>query len=256
MRLDRYLVDGGFVESRHRAQHEIKHGRVFINGAVVTKPSATVKSTDTVTLGDPHNPYVSKGGLKLKHALERFNVTLSDTAVLDIGASTGGFTDCALAHGARRVIAVDVGHDQLHPSLKEDPRVEVHENTNFFSFDAARIAEVDRIVIDVSFTSAVPLILHAYRHFNGPIIWLLKPQFEHGFPPKSGVIRHPKDHTAAIKKALNALAEKDIVPHAIIPSPILGGSGNREFLVLLGSGPTTHEIDITAVVNQAHTIKG
>ena len=254
LRLDRYLVREGLVESRHRAQIEITHGRVRVNGIVIHKPASPITADDTVTLDTPFNPYVSKGGLKLEHAIHAFGVSFDNATVLDVGASTGGFSECALTHGAAHVIAIDVGRNQLHDRLRHDPRVTSREHTNFLDVEATVIAQADILTIDVSFTSAVPLIIHAYKHFSGPAIWLLKPQFEHGAPPKSGVVKHPKDHHRAITKALAALPPHGVYPQAIAPSPLLGGSGNREFLVWLARDEGT--VDIAAAVAQAHTIKG
>ena len=256
LRLDRYLVEAGHIQSRHRAHIEIKHGRVRVNDHIVTKPAYSVKPNDTVTLDTLYNPYVSKGGLKLAHALKTFGITVDGTTILDVGASTGGFSDCALTHGATHVIAVDVGHNQLHPRLHHDDRITSYEKTNFLDLNPTLIAQADVLIIDVSFTSAVPLIIHAYDYFSGPTVWLLKPQFEHGAPPKNGVIKHPKDHQLAINKAFAALRPHRIQPQAITPSPLLGGSGNREFLVWLARGDCAVDIDVRNAVAQAHTIKG
>jgi 23S rRNA (cytidine1920-2'-O)/16S rRNA (cytidine1409-2'-O)-methyltransferase len=251
MRLDQALVKRGLFESRHQAQTEIKHARIKVNGSIVLKPSHTVIEEDEITLLEAYNPYVSQGGLKLEKALKTFNVSLTSKRVLDIGASTGGFTDCALKHGASHVTTIDVGTSQIHQSLMMSPHTTVFEQTNFLEVSDTLITAHDFITMDVSFTSSIPLVKHAYTTYQGEMIVLLKPQFEIYKPAQKGVIRDQKTHTDIINTYQNTLNEYNLYIKDITYSPIKGQKGNIEFLLLISQ--TTHYISAKDITQAAHT---
>lgn len=233
-RLDVALVAGGFYPSRERAQEAIAAGMVLVNGQAVTKASRRVTAGDRIAVtGDPIG-YVGRGGLKMEGALDRFGLSPAGLVCLDVGASTGGFTDCLLRRGARRVYAVDVGRDQLHPSLRSDPRVVAMEGTDIRTVD--RLPEqADLVGIDVSFISltlVLPAVLPLLAR-GGQIVALIKPQFEvgPGGVGKNGIVRDPRQHGRAIDRVLGAAAALGLTASPVIESPILGTEGNREFLV-------------------------
>ena len=236
MRLDVYLVQVLNFESRHKAQIEIKHNRIKVNGQVINKPSYTVTEDDVVEVLSAFNRFVGKGGLKLAYALDQFGMDVKDLHVLDVGASTGGFTDCLLQRGAKAVRTIDVGQHQLHDDLKADQRVEVFERKNFLSVDAGFFTGIDLTVMDVSFTSCVPLIEHLFRFLDKPLMVLFKPQFESLETPRSGVIKHRRIHERTLKRFADKVHAMGLALVKIVPSPIVGGSGNIEFLCLLEKG--------------------
>ena len=234
MRLDRLLVERGLAESREKAQALIMAGEVLVNRQKVSKPGQGVgQDAEVEVLARP--PYVSRGGFKLAGALDRFGIDPSGKVCLDIGASTGGFTDVLLQRGAARVHAVDVGAGQLAWSIRTNPRVVVHENVNARELSIDRIGEtVELIVCDVSFIS-VTLILPAAVPIlrpEGQMVILIKPQFEvgKGQVGKGGIVRDPALHQAACHRVSQAVHEFGFATE-IIDSPILGAEGNREFLL-------------------------
>jgi 23S rRNA (cytidine1920-2'-O)/16S rRNA (cytidine1409-2'-O)-methyltransferase len=234
MRLDRLLVERGLAESREKAQALIMAGEVLVGGQKASKPGHTVAEDAAVeVLARP--PYVSRGGLKMAGALTGFGIDVTDKVCLDVGASTGGFTDALLQAGAARVHAVDVGAGQLAWSLRTDPRVVVHEGINARELSFAPIGErVDLIVCDVSFIS-VTLILPAIVPLlqpGGQMVILIKPQFEvgRGQVGKGGIVRDPALHQAACDRVRNAVEEFGFRTD-IIESPIHGAEGNKEFLL-------------------------
>ncbi|MFB5083422.1 TlyA family RNA methyltransferase [Symbiobacterium thermophilum] len=232
-RLDVALVSRGHFPSRERAQEAIAAGMVRVNGRVITKPARKVDPGDAIEVtGDPIG-YVGRGGLKLQGALDQFGIDPAGRVCLDVGASTGGFTDCLLRRGARRVYAVDVGRDQLHPSLRQDPRVVVMEETDIRSV-AALPEPVELAAVDVSFIS-LTLVLPAVARLLAPagqIVALIKPQFEvgPGGVGKGGIVRDPAQHRLAVDRVLRRAAELGLACVRVIDSPILGTEGNREFL--------------------------
>jgi 23S rRNA (cytidine1920-2'-O)/16S rRNA (cytidine1409-2'-O)-methyltransferase len=235
VRLDQALVAQGLVPSRHRAQAMVRAGLVRVAGAVADRPDQMVDPS--VSLGLEHaKAYVSRGGDKLEAALDAFDVDPAGRVCLDVGASTGGFTDILLQRGAARVIAVDVGYGQLAWSLRQDPRVIVLERVNIRHLDRLPIP-ADLAVIDVSFIS-LRLVLPRVRELLSPpgeVVALVKPQFEvgKGAVGKGGVVRDPEQHRRVLSE-LRRFAEAsgyDVV--AEIPSPILGAKGNREFFLHL-----------------------
>ncbi|MFW5913728.1 MAG: TlyA family RNA methyltransferase [Bacillota bacterium] len=251
MRLDRYLVVEKVFPSRQRAQREIRAGSITVNGKPVTKPSYDITSSDTVDVHAITNPYVSQGGLKLEHAIKYFSLDLRDKRILDIGSSTGGFTDCALRHGAAKVFAVDVGTLQMHGTLREDDRVVLHEQTNFLDIGPDDLTgPLDLVVIDVSFTSSLPIITHAHKLLDAPeMVVLVKPQFETRKRNRRGIVNRPDHHRSILKSYVLSLKAQDIPVHALIPSPIKGAHGNIEFLLHIRK--PTASIDVDALVDAA-----
>lgn len=239
MRLDLRLVKDGLCVSRTKAQEAIVSGRVFVNNKVCVKASNDVADTQEVSVVPEENGFVSRAGKKLEEAIQVFGVDVKNAVVLDLGASTGGFTDCVLRHGASFVYAVDVGSGQLHESLKSDPRVENRENTNARYLKKSDFArEIDLIVTDVSFISqrwlypAVADILPEGKYF----ISLIKPQFEVGKQNigKNGIVHDPNGKLfASLLEALKEEGKKNgLTLLRYTDSPIAGGDGNREYLAL------------------------
>jgi 23S rRNA (cytidine1920-2'-O)/16S rRNA (cytidine1409-2'-O)-methyltransferase len=234
VRLDRLLVERGLAESREKAQALIMAGEVRVDGQKAAKPGHTVSADCTVEV-TARPPYVSRGGLKLAAALREFAIDVAGKVCLDIGASTGGFTDCLLQAGASRVYALDVGSGQLAWSLRTDPRVVVIENANARELSAAAIGDpADVITCDVSFIS-VTLILPAAVPLlrpGGQMVILIKPQFEvgKGQVGKGGIVREPELHRAACERVTQAVQGFGFET-AIMDSPILGAEGNKEFLL-------------------------
>jgi 23S rRNA (cytidine1920-2'-O)/16S rRNA (cytidine1409-2'-O)-methyltransferase len=242
MRLDQALVERGLCESRERAKRAILAGRIRINGQPARKASDAVKPGDSLTLDAPEQ-FVSRGGHKLEHALEHFQFNATGLTALDIGASTGGFTDCLLQHGAAGVFAVDVGQGQLAWKLRQDPRVVVLEKTNARHLKPgqmpASFSPADLAVIDCSFISLQKILLPAVALLkaHGKIIALVKPQFEAGkaeVDAGRGVITDPAIHERVLKE-LEAFvsAQTGLRWCGVTESPLLGPAGNKEFLVLI-----------------------
>lgn len=235
MRLDVFLVQQGFFDSRTRAQKAIAEHVVLINGKLATKANEEVVLDCKVEILKNIFPYVSRGGLKLEAAIQTFCLDFQNKMILDIGASTGGFTDCALKFGAQRVYAVDVGKDQLDPSLKQNSKVISMEQTNILDIPSFPV-EFDFIVMDVSFV-AIEKIFPAVDRFlpeNGGFICLIKPQFEMGKRyVKNGVVKDKNLHLKVLQQVDEALKAYHMGILQLIPSPILGGSGNKEFLAYI-----------------------
>lgn len=237
-RLDRILFEQGKVSSRQRARALILAGKVMVNNQVMDKPGTLVPEDAQIALKGPDHPYVSRGGQKLEKALQHFRIDPTGMFCLDVGASTGGFTDCLVQHGAERVFAVDVGYGQLAWKLRTDPRVVVIERTNIRLMPCDALpAPVDLIVIDVSFIS-LKLVVPAVRQFMKPeamILALIKPQFEvgKGQVGKGGVVKNPLQHRAVIDDLTLFFKNTGLFCGPVIESPILGPKGNREFMILL-----------------------
>lgn len=233
-RIDKLLVARGLFDSRARAQAAIAAGGVSVAGRVVDKPSEMVDADAQVTAEDVH-PYVSRGGLKLAAALDAFGIDPEGLVALDLGASTGGFTDVLLRRGARKVYAVDVGHDQFHPRLRARPEVRLLEGTDARSLGPALIPEpVDLVVADVSFIS-LALVLPPALPLAGPraqLAVLVKPQFEAGpGHVKKGIVRDPAVHEEVCARIQCLIEDQGWRVMGLVPSPIAGGEGNREFLL-------------------------
>jgi 23S rRNA (cytidine1920-2'-O)/16S rRNA (cytidine1409-2'-O)-methyltransferase len=238
LRLDRLLVERGLAPTRQKAQALIGAGQVRVNGLTVDKAGTQVASDSTLEISDSGCPYVSRGGLKLAAALEFFRVDPRDLVCADIGASTGGFTDCLLQHGARKIFAIDVGYGQLAWKLRQDKRVVVMERRNARYLTLEDLDEpIDLAVIDASFISLqllIPPLLALFRQ-QPAIIALIKPQFEvgRGKVGKGGVVRDPALHQEVIDGTAHFCESLSLECRGVVPSPILGPKGNREFLIYL-----------------------
>jgi 23S rRNA (cytidine1920-2'-O)/16S rRNA (cytidine1409-2'-O)-methyltransferase len=239
-RLDLELVRRGLARSRAEAASLVAEGRVRVGGAPASKPARLVHPAEPLLVVPGSSPFVSRGGQKLRHALDTFGLQVAGVDALDVGASTGGFTDCLLQRGAKRVVAVDSGHGQLHPTLRADPRVRLLERTN-----ARRLLDehpelqgaADLVVADVSFISLtvlVPVLAAAVRGPAGQLVLLVKPQFEVGRAEASrgrGVIRDRAARIGAVQRVADTLAAVGAPVVAATPSPLLGPAGNAEIFV-------------------------
>ena len=281
IRLDQLLVQRGLAETRARAQALIMAGQVRVDGAVRVKPGEQVAENAALEVAGAL-PYVSRGGYKLAHALDTFGLSPAGLVALDVGASTGGFTDVLLQRGAARVYAVDVGYGLLDWRLRQDPRVVVLERTNIrylealpqrnderrtlnddqgpepAAFSAQRSVLADCATIDVSFIS-LRLVLPAVQRLIAPTAWvvaLVKPQFEAGpeHVGKGGVVRDPTVHATVLREVLSYAAGIGLVPHGLTRSPITGPAGNVEFLAWLGGAGPALDVEqaIRLVLNRKH----
>jgi 23S rRNA (cytidine1920-2'-O)/16S rRNA (cytidine1409-2'-O)-methyltransferase len=238
LRLDRLLVARGMAPSRQRARAMIMAGKILVNNRPADKAGILVGPADRIELKGGDIPYVSRGGSKLEGALQALEMDVAGCICLDVGASTGGFTDCLLQHGAVRVYAVDVGYGQLAWKLRQDSRVKVIERTNIRYLPTEALDEaIDLATIDVSFISlkiVVPVVA-AFLKPEGRILALIKPQFEvgRGHVGKGGVVRDENLHSQVIRDLSSFFNEKHLQCEKIVPSPILGPKGNREFFILL-----------------------
>jgi len=239
-RLDKILVDRGLAASRERAQALILAGKVLVDEQKVDKSGAQIEENCTIRLLGEDLKYVSRGGLKLERALEHWRIDVNGKICLDIGASTGGFTDCLLQHGAARVIAVDTGYGQMDFKLRQDARVRLLEKTNARYLTRDGLGESGEFVaMDVSFISAtliLPAVIasaFAANSHGGQIVVLVKPQFEAGreHVGKGGIVRDADAQLASLKKVRSAVVELGAAKTDSIDSPILGAEGNREFLL-------------------------
>ena len=257
-RLDVLLTERGLCESRQKAQATIMAGLVFVNGQRSDKPGTPVVEDAHVEVRGHALRYVSRGGLKLEKAMQTFPITLEGKVCADIGASTGGFTDCMLQNGAAKVYAVDVGYGQLAWKLREDPRVVCLERTNARYLTHEQIPdELDFASIDVSFIS-LKLILPAVANVlkdGGRVVSLVKPQFEAGKEKvgKKGVVRDPAVHREVLEHYLNHAAEAGFGVLGLTYSPIRGPEGNIEYLGFLEKGaPQEKTFDLDALVAESH----
>ena len=242
IRLDKLLLERGLTTSRERGQALILAGKVLVDGQKVEKAGAGVEGSAEIRLLGEDLKYVSRGGLKLEEALKHWKIDVVDKVCLDVGTSTGGFTDCLLQHGAARVIAVDTGHGQIDFRLRQDARVRLFEKTNARYLTAQQLGEtVDLVVMDVSFISAtlvLPAVIAAAfpppaERGGRQVVVLVKPQFEAGREQvgKGGIVRDAEVQKAAVEKVRQALVALGCAGTDVIESPILGGEGNREFLL-------------------------
>ena len=239
-RLDLLLVERQLASSRERARALIMAGQVRVNGTMVSKAGTSVPADAEIALATPDHPYVSRGGVKLAHALDAFTIDVRNRSALDIGASTGGFTDVLLQRGARQVVALDVGHGQLDWRLRTDPRVIVLEHVNARFLQPTNLpGRVDVVTIDVSFISlrhilpVVPPILTV----QADVVALVKPQFEAGRDDvgEGGLVLDPVVHQRVVDEIRGAARAVGLSPVAMTPSPITGATGNQEFLLHLRS---------------------
>ena len=233
-------MDRGLVLSRERAQALVLAGKVLVNGQKIEKSGAPVASDCEIRLLGEDLKYVSRAGLKLEHALEHWQIKVTSKICLDVGASTGGFSDCLLQNGATHVIAIDTGYGQIALQLRQDPRVRLLEKTNARYLTRERLGEtVDFIAVDVSFISATlvlpPVITAAFpaEKTGRELVVLIKPQFEAGREQvgKGGIVRDPAAHEQAINRVRGAVLALNAKSTDVIDSPILGAEGNKEFLL-------------------------
>lgn len=264
-RIDILIVNNGLIASREQAKRSIMAGLVKVNDEIIDKPGTKIPIDSVIVLKGNLHPFVSRGGLKLLKAIETFSLTLSDKVVIDIGASTGGFTDCALQYGAKEVYAVDVGYGQLAWNLRQDERVHVMERTNFryVKKEDFNFGKPDFVTIDVSFISLKTILKHLLTILDqdGEVIALIKPQFEAGKEKvgKKGIIKDPVIHKEVLNTIINYVIEIGFELVDITYSPIKGGEGNIEFLIYLKNNCNNKEINsynkiIDQTVEQAHNI--
>lgn len=234
MRLDLYLVDSGYFSSRAKAQEALKGKAITVDG-VIRKASFQVEGTEEILIIKDVNPYVSRGGLKLKHALDKAKIDFTEKVVLDVGASTGGFTEVSLEYGANHVYAVDVGTLQLDDLLRNDERVTSYENTNVLDINESHFINgtPDWIVMDVSFVSIKKILPHI-KQFTSNMIVLIKPQFEsEGKYLHKGVIRSKKDREQVLENTLDYIKSIGLKVNQVFTSPITGKEGNIEYIAYI-----------------------
>ncbi|KGP70978.1 TlyA family RNA methyltransferase [Pontibacillus yanchengensis] len=263
VRLDSLLVERGLVETREKAKQTIIAGLVFSQNIKMNKPGVKVDEELPLQVKGKAIPYVSRGGLKLEKAIQSFQLDVKDKILIDIGSSTGGFTDCALQNGAKKSYAIDVGYNQLDNKLRKDDRVTVMESTNFRYVTPEDLTEgtPNFASIDVSFISLKLIlpVLATLLEKDGDVVALIKPQFEAGreHVGKKGIIRDPKVHKHVLQDILHFAVSKGYVVEDITYSPITGGDGNIEFLAhfrmsTTGEGMLQPNVDIEHLVKEAH----
>lgn len=257
-RLDVLLVQRGFFPSREKAKAEIMAGNIYIKGKMIDKPGTMVNIDTDIEVKRKAVPYVSRGGLKLEKALAVFNILPKDKVIIDAGASTGGFTDCLLKNGARKVFAIDVGYGQLDYNLRNDPRVVVMEKTNVRYLKFEDIGqEVDIITADLSFIS-LSMVFEPFFNLlksDGDLLALIKPQFEVEKKDvgKNGVVKRPELHEKTLKKVIKSANQNNFFEWGLDFSPITGPKGNIEFLGWFKKYPRQDGIiNIEKVVENAH----
>jgi len=237
-RLDSFIVEKGFVKSRQRAKALIMAGKVLVNDVPVDKAGTLIIDDSNVIVKQDNNPFVSRGGLKLEEALKCIPMSVKGFTCLDIGASTGGFTDCLLQYGAQKIYAVDVGYGQFDWSLRQDPKVVVIERTNIRHMPYDVINEkVDLVVADTSFISLKIVIPSAQKFMrkDTQVLALIKPQFEAGKKNvgKGGVVKDPEIRKKVLQDLRSFFKEKGFKVNQVVPSPILGPKGNKEYIISL-----------------------
>lgn len=238
LRLDQLIIERGLLVSRQRAQTMIMAGKILVADQLTDKPGTMVRFDSPIIIKEDDNPYVSRGGLKLAKAFEVFSLSVKNHVCLDIGASTGGFTDCLLQKGAARVYACDVGYGQLNWMLRKDPRVTVIERTNIRYMDYEVIGQpVDTIVVDTSFISLKKVIPAAEKFMSDQtqVLALIKPQFEAGREKvgKGGIVKSSIVREAVKKDIMNFFADRRYTVKGIVPSPIRGSKGNQEYIIFM-----------------------
>ena len=255
-RLDKLLVERGVITTRERAHAMILAGRVLVNEQKIEKPGASVPEDAVFRLLGEELRYVSRGGLKLEAGLAHWKIYLRDRFCLDVGASTGGFSDCMLQHGARRVLAVDTGYGQIAQSLRSDARVQLMERTNARLLAAGQLpAGITFLSMDVSFISATLLLPPVVASILGSpatafeAVVLIKPQFEAGREHigKGGIVRDPAAHQLAIHRVRQCVVELGARGVEVIDSPITGAKGNKEFLLHANFGTESAQLSVEAV---------
>jgi 23S rRNA (cytidine1920-2'-O)/16S rRNA (cytidine1409-2'-O)-methyltransferase len=235
-RLDKIIVDRGMVQSRERARALIMEGKIFVDGTPVSKAGEQVSVEAQIDLKGEDLKYVSRGGLKLEAAVKEFSIPLKDKIAMDVGSSTGGFTDLMLQAGAKRVYCIDVGYGQLAWKLRQDPRIVLFERTNIRHLEKERIPDViDIAVIDVSFISLSKVVPHILEFIsdNGELVALIKPQFEvgKGEVGKGGIVKEEAKRTGVVERIRAEFESFGLHINGIIQSPITGQKGNIEYLI-------------------------
>ncbi|MBQ0079592.1 MAG: TlyA family RNA methyltransferase [Eubacterium sp.] len=256
-RLDVILTDRGLFPSREKAKASIMAGLIYVDGQRVDKAGTSVDTEAEITIKDNLCPYVSRGGLKLEKALELYKFTLDDAKCVDIGASTGGFTDCMLQKGARQVFCIDVGYGQLDWKLRNDERVVNMEKCNVRYLDVDTIGrDVDFISIDVSFISLKLVFPVATQLLgdDGSLVCLVKPQFEAGREQvgKKGIVRDPAVHRQVIENVIRYGEDNGLYAHGLTFSPVTGTKGNIEYLLYMKKQPGDFQPDVNAIVELSH----
>lgn len=251
------LTEKNMFPSREKAKASIMAGLVYVDGQRIDKPGTPVDENAEITVREALCPYVSRGGLKLEKALELFDFTLDGAVAVDIGASTGGFTDCMLQKGARKVFAIDVGYGQLDWKLRNDPRVVNMEKVNIRYLDMDTVdKDIDFISIDVSFISlklVFPVAAQLLAE-TGSLVCLVKPQFEAGRSQvgRKGIVRDPAVHREVIENVAGYAADNGLYCHGLTYSPVTGTKGNIEYLMFLRKLPSDTDINIEATVRSSH----
>jgi 23S rRNA (cytidine1920-2'-O)/16S rRNA (cytidine1409-2'-O)-methyltransferase len=256
-RLDVYLHDKGYADSREKSRQLILNNSVYVDDKLVTKASYMVNDDVNIKISNAIN-YVSRGYIKIKKAIQTFNLNIQNKTAADIGASTGGFTDYLLKHGAKMVYAIDVGSNQLHDSLKNNPQVINLENTNFRYIDTSIFADIDIVTVDVSFISLkyiLPKIVEI-SHENTDIVILIKPQFEAGKQNigKKGIVKDKKVHLEVLNNLNNYFNENNLKLIHIDYSPIKGTSGNIEYIAHLKKEGFANEFNFKDLIKEAFEI--
>ena len=253
-RIDIELVKRGIFETRNKAQNEIKNKIVYCNNVCITKPAFDVTDTDIIEIKGEKLKYVSRGGLKLEKAIKEFNIDLKDKILIDIGSSTGGFSDCALQNGIKKVYAIDVGTDQFDKTLRLNNKINLYENTDFRNIDNNIINDANIASIDVSFISVTKLTNKLKELTNlKEIICLIKPQFECGkeiSDKYKGVPLNKEVHKSVIENVIKSFKDNNYYINSLTSSPIKGGNGNIEYLAYF-KRDKERSINIEEVVNKA-----
>lgn len=259
-RLDLIIFEKGYFDSREKARIAIMEGKVIVNGQKEDKPGTIVKGDAIITIKDDKLKYVSRGGYKLEKAINIFNIDLNDKVCIDIGSSTGGFTDCMLKNGAKKVFAVDCGTNQLDYGLRTNEKVKVMENTNarYLTYDDIN-EKVDFITADVSFISLkhiIPVVKNLLKD-NGESVMLIKPQFEAGKDKvlKHGIIKDKNVHEEVINKVINFCNDENLFVYNVSFSPIKGPAGNIEYLIYIGKIDNLNlfnEKKVSSIVEESH----
>ena len=253
-RIDIELVKRGIFETRNKAQNEIKNKIIFCNNICITKPSFDVTDTDIIEIKGEKLKYVSRGGLKLEKAIKEFNIDLKDKTLIDIGSSTGGFSDCALQNDIKKIYAIDVGTDQFDKTLRLNNKINLYENTDFRNIDNNIINDSNIASIDVSFISVTKLTSKLKELTNlKEIICLIKPQFECGKEVSDkykGVPLNKEVHKSVIENVIKSFKDNNYYINSLTSSPIKGGNGNIEYLAYF-KRDKERSINIEEVVNKA-----
>ena len=256
MRIDVYLTAHKLTESRSQAQDAIKEGRVSVNQKIITKPSYEVSETDVIELKQAELTFASRAGFKLYHALHQFHIDLQDKVVLDVGASSGGFSDVCLQEGAKKIYAVDVGHDQLIPSLRNHPKIINWENTNALNLKKEDFEEaIDFLCMDVSFVSIKSILPHLLdiTSQNCEYVVLIKPQFEAGKKDigKNGIVKDEKVHIRVLNEIIDFVKALHCGILHLSASELAGRDGNQEYLIHFNRNENLKVFNTTQIVKKS-----